>query len=91
MIVSTLFYVVFVSGIGMLIYTMFGIRQLGYFANYLEKAIADTHRKRLTLIRDNENPNIVPDLDITASFRMFDKSWPWNYDFESMMVYKVAD
>jgi hypothetical protein len=91
MIVSTLFHIVFVSGIGMLIYTMFGIRQLGYFATYLEKAINVGHCKRLALIQDNENPNIVPNLDITASFRMFDKSWPWNYDFESMMVYKVAD
>jgi hypothetical protein len=85
---STFFIVAILIAIGMLAYTMLNIRQLGHFTDHIERAIDDEHHKRMALIRENEDPSIVPDLDVQASYKMLDKSWAWDYDFDRMIVYK---
>ena len=74
-----------------IIYLMLLVRQGQYFFNHMEKIIDDIHHRRMALIRDHKNPDLVPVLDIKTSYKALDLSWPWNYDFDSMMVYKVAD
>ena len=74
-----------------IIYLMFRVRQGQFFFNHMQKIIDDIHHRRMDLIWDHMDPNLVPVLDIKASYKSLDLSWPWNYDFESMMVYKVAD
>ena len=74
-----------------IIYLMFRVRQGQFFFNHMQKIIDDIHHRRMALIRDHMDPDLVLVLDIKASCKLLDLSWPWNYDFESMMVYKVAD
>lgn len=74
-----------------IIYLMLRVRQHQYFFNHMEKIIDDIHHRRMALIRDHKDPDLVRVLDTKASYKALDLSWPWNYDFNSMMVYKIAD
>ncbi len=82
---------VIVVSLFILIWGVSKLVQINSFSNYLEQAIDDFYDERGGLIREGDNFKdheiFKKNFNVYESYDNLNRSFPWNYNFNSMIVY----
>lgn len=63
-------------------------RRLRSFRRYFKRVLDNVYERRMELIRQGQDPQTAPWPDVMDCYDNFERSSLWNWNWDSMMVYK---